>query len=523
MKRALAMFGVLALALATILVAQTPEKATLRSQQGDADISTLELNGQLFVAADEFVKAMGGTIAPDGPGFKVTLLGKPGAFAPDSQYGVVRDELIQMPTTPVVIETRPFVPWQFFRGFLASAGDLELSWSSQQKLFTVAPKVRESLSARLSVVEIEDISKVVVQLSGKTEYTITRKGLNYVIRFLNPIGAPFAEQAYNNPHLAKATFKGNELDLQVTGADVVGSSYRLDDPFRVVIDLKKGVAAVEPTGPGRGSRSPAHSQGIKTIVIDPGHGGTDTGAIGPGGLQEKDMTLALAQKLSAVLARKLKVRVILTRETDEALQLTQRTAIANQYKADLFVSIHLNSSLRKGAKGTETYFLSLEASDELARQAADRENEAETSTGATTITPDSAADLKLILWDLAQQQYLKESSQLAETVQGELSKATQTENRGVKQAPFKVLVGATMPAALVEVGFISNPDEEAKLRSDQYQKLLADSIASAIERFKTDYESRAGIAPSPAPAIQQAPPDSTANPATATDAGKSGR
>ncbi|MCM2317011.1 MAG: N-acetylmuramoyl-L-alanine amidase [Thermoanaerobaculia bacterium] len=521
MKRAMAAVVVAATAVAGLLFAQAPERALLKSPQGEASVSTLELNSQLYLAADDFVKAMGGTMEPDGAGFKVTLLGKPGAFAVDNQYGVVRDELIAMPGLPVVIEGRAFVPWQFFRGFLATAGDLDLQWDPQTRVFTVSPRVRQLLTASISVIDLDDITKVVVQLSGKTQFTISRRQQSYVVKFGNPIGSPFTEQSYQNPHLARAIFRASEVEFQLTGADVVGSAYRLDDPFRVVLDLRTGAPAVAPSTPGAINLPQQRVPGIRTIVIDPGHGGSDTGAIGPNGTEEKAISLALARKLSASLSKKLKARVVLTRNSDEAIPLTQRTAIANEYQADLFLSIHLNSSLRKGAQGTETYFLSLDASDELSRQVAERENEADTA-------PSPAApegDLKFILWDLAQQEYLKESSDLAETIQDELSKATNTENRGVKQAPFRVLIGATMPAALVEVGFISNPDEESKLTSSEHQDKLVAAIVGAVERFKNQYESRIGVTPAPsvgapAPAATPAPtpaaPVTTAPPTAST-------
>src|SRR5207302_4339243 len=139
----------------------------------------------------------------------------------------------------------------------------------------------------------------------------------------------------------------------------------------------------------------------------------------------------------------------------------------------------------KGAHGSETYCRSLEASDELAKKAAEVENASAKTAGST--------DLKLILWDLAQQQYLNESSRFAQAVQEEMNRATGVQNRGVKQAPFKVLVGATMPAALVEVAFITNPEEEAKLKTDDFQKMIIDALTTAIQRYKIDYETRIGV------------------------------
>src|SRR6185436_9171339 len=279
-------------------------------------------------------------------------------------------------------------------------------------------------------------------------------------------------------------------------------AYRLDNPARIVLDFRKAAAPVPGQLPAQPGFKPQDVPGIRTIVIDPGHGGKDVGAVGPGGVLEKDVTLSLAGSLAA----KTGARIVLTRDDDSIVSLDQRTALANQYKADLFLSVHLNAAVVEKAKGSETYFLSVEASDELAKKAAETEN------ASATAIADPASDLKLILWDLAQQAYLDESSRFAQAVQEEMNAATGVANRGVKQAPFKVLVGATMPAALVEVGFISNPAEETKLQTDQFQDLMVDALTRAVQRYKSDYETRIGLiqpaAPAPAapaPAAATAP------------------
>jgi N-acetylmuramoyl-L-alanine amidase len=231
---------------------------------------------------------------------------------------------------------------------------------------------------------------------------------------------------------------------------------------------------------------------------------------------EKDATLALCQRLATALEAKLKTRVVLTRNDDTVVPLDQRTAIANQYHADLFLSIHMNAAIVKGAHGAETYFLSLDASDKLAEKAAELENASKGPAG-----PAASSDLKLMLWDLAQQEYLNESSRLAQAVQEEMNRITGVQSRGVKQAPFKVLVGATMPAALVEVAFITNPDEESKIKSDAFQKTVVDALTTAVERYKTDYETRIGIVQPPPPVAPTTtapavPTTTTTRPATRT-------
>ena len=194
------------------------------------------------------------------------------------------------------------------------------------------------------------------------------------------------------------------------------------------------------------------------------------------------MTLAIAKRLAATLPKVYPCRAILTRDSDAAIPLDDRTALANRERADLFLSIHANSSRAAGARGSETYYLSLEASDKLSQEVASQENQ-QGAAPAATAAPERNPDLDFVLWDLAQSAHLKESSELAESIQKELNALSGTGNRGIKQAPFRVLVGATMPAVLVETAFISNPDEEKKLNDRGYQDKLARAILSGIRDY----------------------------------------
>ncbi|OGQ44472.1 MAG: hypothetical protein A3A85_07325 [Deltaproteobacteria bacterium RIFCSPLOWO2_01_FULL_42_9] len=231
---------------------------------------------------------------------------------------------------------------------------------------------------------------------------------------------------------------------------------------------------------------------LRTIVIDPGHGGEDTGAVGPSGIKEKDINLAIAMRLKKLLAEKTNAIVILTRADDRFIPLDERTNIANKNEADLFISIHTNASYRKGADGVETYFLSFEASDEDAKRAVAFEN-AVVSLEKKTETKNSD-DLKTILMDMAQTSVLNDSSQLADIIQENLCKVLKGENRGIKQAPFIVLAGAAMPAVLVEVGFISNADEEKRLTSGETQEIIAEAIFKSVMRFEDILKTKMGYA-----------------------------
>ncbi|HYC57972.1 MAG TPA: N-acetylmuramoyl-L-alanine amidase [Thermoanaerobaculia bacterium] len=498
MKRLLALGALVAL-IVTAALAQASGQATLRTPTSTASVTYVEQSGQVYVAAGDVATALGGTIAPDSSGFKVTVNGVTAGFGPDSRYGVVRDDLIEMPVPPISIEGKPFVPWQFFHGFLAKAMSMDVAWEAATHTLALRPAQRDAISVQVSVANVQGISKIVIALSAPAEYSIVKEPTAYVVRFKNPVRAPFTEERYEDPAIASVSLAGGDLRIQLTANDIVGDAYRLENPPRIVLDFRKGAAPPPGTPVPLKPSAPQEAPGIRTIVIDPGHGGREVGAVGPNGLLEKDVTLAIARKLAAALASTVGARVVLTREDDSVVSLDQRTAFANQYKADLFLSVHVNAAAVKNAKGSETYYLSLEASDELARKAAETEN--------VTSTPNPTADLNLILWDLAHQAYVTESSRFAQSIQEEMNAATAVANRGVKQAPFKVLVGATMPAALVEVGFISNPEEETKLKSDEFQTMMVDALTRAVQKYKTDYETRIGLIQpaAPAPATATAP------------------
>jgi N-acetylmuramoyl-L-alanine amidase len=219
-------------------------------------------------------------------------------------------------------------------------------------------------------------------------------------------------------------------------------------------------------------------------VVDPGHGGEQEGAVAPDGVREKDLTLEIARRVAARL-RKLGAKVVLTRTGDISVPLANRAGIANAMRADLFVSIHLNSmptaESRRSSRGVETYFLSADASDTHANAVAAREN-ADRLAGEPEIDPNDP--VAAILDDLESTNALQNSSRLAYAVHERLVAALGAEDRGVKQAPFYVLAGARMPAVLLEVGFISSEAESGRLRSRAYQEQIAGAVADGVAAFR---------------------------------------
>lgn len=270
--------------------------------------------------------------------------------------------------------------------------------------------------------------------------------------------------------------------------------YGLDDPPRLIVDVGTRQAtrearvasrrAPEPPAEGPGGTPTAEEGGelrpIRRIVIDPGHGGYDPGAIGPTRVREKDVTLAIAKKLAGKL-RAGGFEVVMTRSEDRFVALEERTAIANTQRGDLLISIHANANPRRALAGTETWILNV-ADDRYSKRLAARENGADLEDGG------ERTEAQRILTDLDAKASTEASRRLAQGVQRELTGAVRARfgddpDLGVKSALFYVLLGARMPAVLVETAFISNRTEEQRLASPAYQEVVAASLARAVEQF----------------------------------------
>jgi N-acetylmuramoyl-L-alanine amidase len=229
-----------------------------------------------------------------------------------------------------------------------------------------------------------------------------------------------------------------------------------------------------------GDRSLIRALGLKIgkIVIDPGHGGHDTGTIGPDGLKEKDLVLEVGRRLGKLLQTRLGAEVVYTRKNDTFIPLETRTAIANQERADLFISIHANSSHDSDARGVETYYLNFTSSPEALEVAA-REN---------AVSEKSIYELQDLVKKIAMKEKIEESREFAGDVQESLhsglaAKSPAIRDRGVKKAPFIVLIGANMPSILAEISFVSNPTDEHRLQTSEYRQRIAESLYRGIAKY----------------------------------------
>ncbi len=275
--------------------------------------------------------------------------------------------------------------------------------------------------------------------------------------------------------------------------DLVGRyrTYTTDEGKSIVLVLEEEqVSALpEPIPRGRahmniehGLVDVTHRIEVRTVVVDPGHGGHDVGAVGRRGILEKNVNLAVARELKRYLERESDLKVVLTRDDDSHVDLTQRAETANAAEGDLFVSLHCNSWFNDGAHGLETYFLSPADSD-WSQSVAAAENQ-----GVVNGPAEPEEDVEFIVWELVQNRFISSSSKLAETIQGSVCSDLGLADRGVRQAGFRVLVGAYMPAVLVEMGFLSHDQEERQLGDHGYQRKLARALGEAILSYQRSVE-----------------------------------
>ncbi len=249
----------------------------------------------------------------------------------------------------------------------------------------------------------------------------------------------------------------------------------IDDSYSIIDDTSTLAAVAPKEDP---SKKPFKRK--KIIVLDAGHGGEDPGAVGPNGTKEKDINLSITHELKKVLDDDDDYEVILTRKDDTFIPLVERTNIANEHHADLFISIHCNANFNRSVSGFEVYFLSENATDSEAAATATLENSVLELEGKPT---KKRALLQEMLWSMMLNEYINESSELCSFIATETPGRLKIPNRGVKQASFYVLRGAQMPSVLVEAAFLSNYSEEAKLNTKKFQSAVADSIYEGIKKY----------------------------------------
>lgn len=445
-------------------------------------------NGRLFVSARNVVEALDGRITwfPALKLMTVNINGRTARLVIDDPSLEIDEKVIPLEMPARILDNRVMIPLEVIK----IIAEVDIKWENQTKTLsinTIRPYILEVRSY-----SHPDKTRVVIDLSEKTEFRAD-KLINPDRIFIDIMGSiakleDTSKQIKIDDRVIK-TVRTAQFNQEITR--VVFDLYQearyelfsLIEPDRVVIDIFKSgeEAVISETLPAKPEEKPAPGleiAGKRVVIIDPGHGGKDPGAIGPTGLKEKDVTLGIALYLEKLL-KGAGILTYLTRSKDEFVYLEDRTSFANQKNGFVFVSLHANSVLnhRPSAEGIETFALSSKYIGASARDVADRENR------ASRAHPEVDTDLALIIADLEESANIKYSLDFADIVQKKLVDYLKLENRGVKQAPFVVLKGANMVALIVEVGFISNPKEEKLLKTDKFRENAARALFEAIKYY----------------------------------------
>ncbi len=499
-------------------------------------VKTFDLEGRLLISVNEVAGLLGGSVEfeKSTASYEMKLAGHTVVFGVEAPLAVVDTKLISLSSPVFGDGPSAYAEPEFFQKVLPAVLGATVIWEKAERRLSVKKIETPELGVDATVVDFEGGTKVVLKISGLPPYKVEKFDDHVLIRFpgVKLLASP-AEQILKTGRVSRLYIRGTDISVTFRDKGVSANVYSLASPPRLVVDVSRpAITAATPspvptgpvpplsspgTVPGPGTTpgpgtvpgstpGPAPTPGpeAKTVILDPGHGGTENGARGPGGLLEKDAMLALCKIIKETLTAR-GYRVLLTREGDDSVALQDRVSFANAAKGDLFLSIHANASRASSAHGTEVYYLSLDATDRAAATVAEAENrQPEPSVTPSAETNAALRDLELILWDLAQNQHLAASSRLAEIIQADFNRLLGVATRGVKQAPFRVLIGTNVPAVLVEVAFITNPEEEKKLSSEEFRKEVAETLAGSLDNYFRAADSGAPVPLSnPAPALSR--------------------
>jgi N-acetylmuramoyl-L-alanine amidase len=481
--------------------APTPAPYTVLSRDGRRPLPARVINGQEMFALDDLARLFELNVREDtaAGGITVSSKGQTIVLSPGQGLASVGGRLVSLPAPPVRDGKQWFVPVDFVSRALGPALGTRVELRKPSRLLLTGDIRVPRLAGRIE--SLGALARLTLEAAPATAHSVSQEGNRIVVRF-EADGLDATLPVSSVPDLIQAVRPADQPSAIVVDLGPKFSSFRTSDApgdrgsGRILIEVIAATtdASAAPATPAPSPTEPplldlAPSGGLRTIVIDAGHGGDEHGARGPDGTLEKDVTLSVARRLKGALEARLGVRVILTRERDEAVGLDERAAVANNNKADVFISLHANASVRAGASGAEVFYLSLDDYGDEAQRVAQGEGEALPVFGGGT------RDIEVILWEMAQARYIEQSAALAANVESGLRARVPMSPRAIQQAPFRVLVGANMPAVLVEMGFISNPEQEKQLASDAFQNSLVQGLVDSIVAFRDSRAARAAQPP----------------------------
>lgn len=490
--------ALLALA-ATEALAQAP--VSVLSRDGRRPLATSSLNNQDYVAVDDLAPLFGTTAREERltGGLTIAARSRSIVLTADQNVVSVSGRLVSLPAPVLRRDNRWFVPVDFLPRALALALETRLDYRRPSRLLVVGdlrvPRVVARVDAGTTDVAVTfEISPIVdARIAGAQQGRLTVQfdadAIDVTLPSLPAQTFLIGLAAGDTPTTVSLVTGPRYATYRTSTSQPDGASSR----FTVTLLPAATEPAPAPAPPGPPStdiRTPVPPTAppasvaprLRTVVIDPGHGGEETGTQGASGTQEKDITLAVARRLRTLIESRLGLKVYLTRDDDRTVSLDDRSAFANNHQADVFLSIHANASVRQAPKGAEVYYLSVERADEEARKRAD---------DAAVVLPalgGGSRSVDLILWETAQARYMEQSASLAGFIEESLRNQVEMSPRAVQQASLRVLVGANMPAALVEIGYLSNPEQEAQIGSADYQSRVAQALLDALIKFRAYLE-----------------------------------
>jgi N-acetylmuramoyl-L-alanine amidase len=509
MRRGLILIAAVLVAAVSLAGQGAPPASPLRlvSSTGTRTIPTIQNGDTELVALDDLTALFAVTVKEDAVAraFTVTYKGKTVVLSQNQALASISGRLVSMPASPAKISNRWYVPVEFIGRALSLVYDSPLELRKASRLVILGPLrvprvvVHHDATApqgRITIDLVPTVGHQVVQEPTRLLIKLDADLLDLTLPQIQSQGFVTAV----HPGEPQTTLV---VELGPRFGSVKAADAPLDpDGTRITLDLfpaPESTSAPSPSSPSSAPlpssppSAPLGSPSVHTIVIDPGHGGDETGARGAKGTLEKAVTLSVARRLKAALESKLGARVLLTRDGDQTIGLDQRAALANNNKAELFLSLHVNASLRRTASGAEVFYLSLDRADEEARRVAESEGVAMPVFGGGT------REIDVILWEMAQARHIEQSAGLARAIERSLRTSVPMSPRAIQQAPFRVLVGANMPAVLVEMGYITNGEQEGQLGGESLQARLVAALADAIGRFFAgDVPPPPATAPAPA-------------------------
>ena len=498
--------------LATVIgahEAQAPAPAaapyTVLSREGRRPLATRAIGGQDMFALDDLARLFDLSIREDAAagGLTITARNKTIVVSPGQALASVAGQLISLSAAPVKDGRSWFVPVDFVSRALTPVLTTRVELRRPSRLILVGDIRMPRVAGRVE--SLGSLARVTLDIAPATPHTVSQEGARLLIRFdADALDATLPSSSA--PELIQAVRPGDGPAVIAIDLGPRFATFRTSDlpgdrgAGRLVIEVMAQTTDAQPAQPSQPppAQEPpplidlAPAGAFRTIVLDAGHGGSEDGAKGPAGTLEKNVTLTVARRLKAALEARLGVRVILTRDGDATVGLDERAALANNNKADLFISLHANASVRSASSGAEVFYLSLDEYGDAAQRVARGESETLPVFGGGT------RDIEVILWEMAQARYIQESAALAQAVEASLRERVPMSARAIQQAPFRVLVGANMPAVLVEMGFITNAEQEKLLASDDFQNAIVQGLVESITRFR---DARASLRPGAAPTV----------------------